>query len=111
MRQTPCTTHHHFWRPCMAQTTLGVGPWALPVGVRVPGLQWQSCTARLPLSRQAVLRPLPAERGQKCWRSGSLTRQLRPQARPSLEGRGMGIVSVLSGFFSVTGYLFLCLFS
>ena len=95
MCQTPCTTHHHFWRPCMAQTTLGVGPWALPVGVRVPGLQWQSvpsCTARLPLSRQAVLRPLPAERGQKCWRSGSLTRQLRPQARPSLEGRGMGIV-------------------
>ena len=47
----------------------GHGPWAPPVGVRVPGLQWQSipgCTALLPLSRQVVLRPLPAERGQKC---------------------------------------------
>ena len=68
MRQRPCTTHHRFWRPCMAQTTLGMDPWAPPVGVRVPGLQWQSipgCTALLPLSQQVVLCPLPAERGQK----------------------------------------------
>lgn len=112
MHQTPCTTHHRFWRPCTAQTTLGVGPWAPPVGVRVPGLQWQivpRCTALLPLSQQAVLRSPPAEHGQKCWMLGSLMQQLRPQARPSLEGRGMGIVSV-SAASSVLRAIYFCVY-